>query len=490
MPQQNEIRVFFLKNPKSNILGVETYLKKRGFIVDSHTDLKIAVQVILETQPHYTLIAWDYPNSNIQQIPKIILQSVMTTIIPFCAINEKQFIRQLQICPYPHKIYPPMSGPAIQRLLSKLEKESDQLNDLSAKSETRKFEQASAQQIKSTFKKDEFDQILNSTSFSEQQKSNIYHDKGQRASELRNKTKSNSNSSNIYSLQQQESHQIHQYMNSYNPQQELSPFGNMQVQFISPLKDMIAAQTEQLSSVIKQNLNQQLKSQIEEQLLDLLETQKSIEQKEETVVSSRVDKVSTTNQVFCLVIQTQTRSGFLLTASELECESDNLKALLTNWVQEAFKEQSEEIDLDYGFIIPLPLVNFEHFSKEYAEYTQSVVTDSKTTILSLFRVDRNLLQLRLHQQLDMIEVLVKEVPVQLPVPFDLHLYLPENKKFILYCRQDSSMAALQMDRLHEKRINHLYTQLENEQMIQKYRAEKIIHLMIHDFISRSNKEVV
>jgi hypothetical protein len=93
----------------------------------------------------------------------------------------------------------------------------------------------------------------------------------------------------------------------------------------------------------------------------------------------------------------------------------------------------------------------------------------------------HLMTLQLHELHDMIEILTAEVPISLPVPFDIHLYLPENKKFILYSKKDSLVANIQIDRLKEKKVDKLYSSMDFENHIQKFRAESRIQMMIEKF---------
>jgi DNA-binding response OmpR family regulator len=125
MAESTEKTLFFIKSPTVNSTAIESFLKKRGFIVVSETDIRVAILEIMKTAPDYILISLDHPSERITHLPKLISQSVITTIIAYCSSNDKLQVRKLQASAQPLKLFPPLSGPAIQRLISRLEKEKE-----------------------------------------------------------------------------------------------------------------------------------------------------------------------------------------------------------------------------------------------------------------------------------------------------------------------------------------------------------------------------
>jgi hypothetical protein len=121
--------LFFIKSPNSNITAIELFLKKRGFNVFSDSDLKTAIIEVMKTSPDYIFIAWDHPSEKVMNLPKLIMQSMISTIVAYCTSNGKLQIRKLQSSNQQNKLFPPLSGPAIQRLISKFEKEITTAND-------------------------------------------------------------------------------------------------------------------------------------------------------------------------------------------------------------------------------------------------------------------------------------------------------------------------------------------------------------------------
>lgn len=98
---------------------LEAFLSKRNFDVYSESDIKEALVKALELQPDFIFLAWDHPNSKITQLPALISQSIMAPVVAYIMSNTKEATRKLNICPINPKLYPPISGPAIERLVLK-----------------------------------------------------------------------------------------------------------------------------------------------------------------------------------------------------------------------------------------------------------------------------------------------------------------------------------------------------------------------------------
>lgn len=131
----------------------------------------------------------------------------MTTIIAYCSSNDKLNVRKLQGSGQPLKLFPPLSGPAIQRLISRLEKDKEALNPtVSKKSETqRNATSSNLIQVKSGFKNEDLDNFIKDLPENSDQQTqkleDVYLDKGRRAADLRNLQKGYKNKSHMINPQ-------------------------------------------------------------------------------------------------------------------------------------------------------------------------------------------------------------------------------------------------------------------------------------------------
>jgi hypothetical protein len=450
--------LFFIKNPTANLSAIELFLKKRGFLVHSESDLKSALMEIMKLSPDYIFIAWDHPSDKIMNLPKLILQSMMTTMIAYCLSNDKNQIRKLQSSGQKHKLFPPLSGPAIQRLISKLDKENAltsedfQKNSMSYKEQ----HQSNMIQVKSGQKNHELDQFMSNLSESSHKPTEIYIDKGQRAKELRNK------------------------------QNLLKPSN---VMYLAPVQDIVSSTEHKMSDVTKNKLDQKFDEQIKLPLEEMFETLlESVATEDFTKFKN--ETLENTKYGFCITLEHKTWCGYLIVASEDALDPHSLEIVINQWLTDNLAEATDEHSeiLTQGFELNLYGIAFEKFSEQFSDYTKTVLVHDKKTVVSFFNLPPHLMTIQLHELHDMIEILTAEVPISLPVPFDIHLYLPENKKFILYSKKDSLVANIQIDRLKEKKVDKLYSSMDFENRVQQFRAESRIQLLIEKFKDGQNND--
>lgn len=452
MSEGTQKTLFFIKNPSANLSAIELYLKKRDFNVFSESDLKTALLEIMKISPDYIFLAWDHPNERIVNIPKYILQSMMTTMIAYCTSNEKIQIRKLQGSGQTHKLFPPLSGPAIQRLISKLEKENlaNSADPVAKKTNSSNMQnQSDMIQVKSSDKNKDLDQFMNSLSETESKPSEIYIDKGLRAKELRNKQNITKPSNLLY---------------------------------LAPVQDIVSSTEHKMSESLQKKLDQKFDEQIKLPLEELFETLKDHEYSANEPSILKNETLTIAKYGYCVVVEHKNWNGYLIVASESDVDPVSLESVLTNWINENLEDSNEDVSvLSHGFEVSLSDISYEIFSEKFADYTKTLTLNDKKTVLSFFSVTPEMMHLQLHDDHDMIEILTAEIPISLPVPFDLHLYLPENRKFILYSKKDSLVANIQIDRLKEKKVDKLYSSLDFENKVQKFRAEKRISRLIEKF---------
>ena len=120
-PNTTASTLFFLKNASHNTQPLEHYLESRGFKIKIESAVSTAVEKIKESKPDYVFVAWDHDDHKAQNISaELTDDTTMIAYITSMAEAEKRKLMELDL---PFKIFAPPSGPSIQRLILKLEKE-------------------------------------------------------------------------------------------------------------------------------------------------------------------------------------------------------------------------------------------------------------------------------------------------------------------------------------------------------------------------------
>lgn len=118
--------IYILKTNVQSLKSAETFLKNRGWTVGSGTDLRAALAYIIQKQPAVVLLSADHPNKKVRMLPKLLSQAFPVKIIAFAEKQGSQSMRALQEMKQEYNLFPPVSGPAIERLVRKIKKDEEQ----------------------------------------------------------------------------------------------------------------------------------------------------------------------------------------------------------------------------------------------------------------------------------------------------------------------------------------------------------------------------
>lgn len=115
--------IFILKAKPHSLRSAENFLGNRNWDIRPTTDVKMALMSLLKEPVDYALIGVDHANPNVTRLPDILSQTLKIPIILFAESMTPQSSLLLRSSKYPHILFPPVSGPSIERMLLKIEKE-------------------------------------------------------------------------------------------------------------------------------------------------------------------------------------------------------------------------------------------------------------------------------------------------------------------------------------------------------------------------------
>lgn len=117
---ESKTLLYFIKSPDHDLKSIETFLNKREFQVMSESNLQLVVSQIEKHKPQFIFLALDHHDPAINTIPNLIYPISSAIVIPYTNSTSIRDISRLDQSQYEHKLYPPLSGPSIQRVLNKL----------------------------------------------------------------------------------------------------------------------------------------------------------------------------------------------------------------------------------------------------------------------------------------------------------------------------------------------------------------------------------
>ncbi len=128
-------KVFVIKAKYNGLKLAESFLKNRTWELVSAHDMRVALATLFRHNIDYAMIGVDHPHPHVLKLPDIIAQTIKIPVILFAETMTPQAAHMLRTTRHPYLLFPPVSGPAIERMLLKIEK--DQIQQLQRPSDRR-----------------------------------------------------------------------------------------------------------------------------------------------------------------------------------------------------------------------------------------------------------------------------------------------------------------------------------------------------------------
>lgn len=412
--------ILIIKAPAHNMRPVEHFLQKRNFKVFIEHDVKMAMLKLVEVQPSIIFLAWDHPNLKIMDLPAQMAQATNATIIPYVMGFTREDVRKLDACALNPKLYPPVSGPAIERLISKfvkiqIRKNSDYDEIVSGyKTEKGPAATAAAPVVATPPKKP--------------------------AAPAEQELVTETNpipKSNIIVIKQQKRQEI---LLTYK-KKTLSPGFTAELEKTFPT---------------------QVKIPIEKLLLD--DKNSRPQQKTNSTAVYRA---------YCLAVVSEAWCGYLTTISNYAIETGPLRKIVAEWIKENFENVIEPDEHDFVEITNLDPEWMGQLKKSAEYYEQLEIKDFDIRVC-FFSFEPAKMNVEINDENSLIQMSTQDVPSDEELPFSLHLHLPENKKYIVYTQANKVLTGVQKDRLIANKILLLYTPINFEREYKKFLTAKNI----------------
>lgn len=112
-----------IKNHLNSLKEVENYLRGRKWNVSSFTNLKDAVNFIFQRPPQFILLSLDHSNSLVRELPDQLQNSYKIQVIGYSDNPAYSSSRALLETGVNYYIQPPVTGPALERIILQAQKD-------------------------------------------------------------------------------------------------------------------------------------------------------------------------------------------------------------------------------------------------------------------------------------------------------------------------------------------------------------------------------
>lgn len=464
-PETSKVLLFITDLP-DQLKSVIAFLKKRNYDVHTVSELKDSVTKIFELQPEFVFLAWDHSDRKVTTFAKLLTQTTSSPIIPFINKNTKDSILRFGACPLNPKLYPPLSGPAVERLVLKTGIDDRKLVRDRDRSATTAEELKKAQQILvDSLNQDTTDQneVLLSESPPVPDDLDI---KMPAAPVLTTEDISAQISSHNHNLSQ--------------PKRELEPSQiegfkkNLDDHLKLPLENILANHEEakafngspgyqKSNLIIQKGAPSSMKNSTHMMF-------RTASDNKPTLARGQNEVLAPAHFIYCLSLVSEKWCGYFMVSTSTLLDFTQIDLAFSDWI----KMQMAVGEINESQYFELHNLEPEEWSdiKKQSDFTEQMQIQEHHFELCFLRVSPDDMKILLSDDNNYIRIATEGVPTDLPLDFGLWLHLPENKKYLLYTPQHSPLDEKQKQRLLQNHVDTLFTSLEHEKFYRYYLLKK------------------
>lgn len=504
--------IFIIKRHQNSLKQIETYLRNRNWNVQSTDDIKQAIVLILKAQPKFVLVSVEHPHPKASFLPKILNQAIHCHILPYAEISSPKILKKLNDVGAAHILFPPVSGPAIDRMLNSiLIKEKDPQN-----------QNESSIQVKGSLKKNESDKtIVAKGKIDPAALAKMFSDEKTESDEGEQIIQKGMGIGELHSTEQgppgpARTSSVHLHTDSAGNLGDVLPEDKTEIQSHSKKEESsvteLAKEKKQSEELVEQNSlgavstlepthagvdahpQNELQNQGEQPPVQTtdhnpnpkphLSLARDVETKPRTINHQdeyriELEPVPSITRVACLMVRSLKFSGYLLVSISSEKKIDinfiaNLRLNLFRFLREKGQVVTSEDELE----LKLEAVQFQDLASNYIDFLQKSISSDKEVTMAFLPNKKIDIKLEKAPTEDMFGLDLHQLDGDTNVEFDIYIYLPVNNKYLLFTPKGNILYENQKDRLLKRSISRVYVPKNSEPDVRRYKIRNDLNKMI------------
>lgn len=461
--QTQEIRtILILKSNPLSLQSAEQFLRARDWNIISTTSLAEAIQKLFTTKVDYFLLCANHPHKKIRVLPKILSQATSLNIMAYTDIASTFNMSILNEMGVPYQIVPPVSGPAIERTIFRIQK------DLQAQKDNPKGPAKAGAQNASG---------MLDASFQEKFK-NLFIGEGEDSGSGMDFAFSQSGTSKddpeSFMAYEERMRQSQTHGSAVGIQSKTT--------YPSPFAGIGSSDSEQLPPPKPAFTNiRKSPTALEKSIENVLESAVG-----PTDPGKPVRKIGKAQDCICLSISSDQYRGYLVAAmGQNRRFDDELLLNIQSHLADLFKQEGIPVDEDEPMEIRVRLVDFEAWALEKAEFLKKSLHNGNEVAMAFFLTEKISPQFGESQAKDMVSIDIDDLATDQEVTFDVYVFLPANNKYILYTPKGGIFLKAQKVRLKSKGVDRMHIKKESAPDAKKYHAANTLNNSIEDFETKA-----
>ena len=463
---EDKASLLILKANSNSFKGQEVFLRNREWPFAVTADVTEFVALMAKNQYQIVMIPTDHPNKMVRRLPRLMTEIFACCLIAYSEANTNQAIMALHEWNLKYSLYPPVSGPSILRLISKIQREFDRQEAL----ERIRQRAALAKQAGGGNATLDAEALLAQLVPSDEGGSGSAaigyrpeaQEPGVKKSAVQLIQRAGSESAQVVPQDQASLDQLEEMSREV-----------LRAGFLPVANEVVA----------EPNLRPVKDSDIPlmDALQDALESSRILGS-EPGAHDVPIESVS---RVACLALNASNFRGYLVVAMGADrlVDDEFLRTLQTRLMDfSKFRGLTEPLSGEALLPVRVRPVGFLPWAKSQAQFLLNSVSGGREVALAFFPAPTLDVAVKDSAEKHMVKIPISEIEPSAVLEFDVFLHLPNNAKYILYNKKGRTMFAEQKSRLVRLGVSEVHLKREAVPEIRKYKAQNFLNDKIREFL--------
>lgn len=206
---------------------------------------------------------------------------------------------------------------------------------------------------------------------------------------------------------------------------------------------------------------------------------------DDTVVKGNgevLENLEDNSHLACITVESAKFSGYLVAALGKDKRIDNqFVDLIKVKLLKFLRDNGEPIENDTSLQLKVKRVDFEGWALEYAQFLRKSVHKGDEVAMAFFPYADAQTKVGESAEASMVSVKTDEIQTETPLEFNMYIYLPSNKKYILYTPEGGKFLKEQKARLMRQGVSKMHIQKGDVQNLGKFKAQNHLNSLIKEF---------
>lgn len=424
--------ILIIKSSPKSLQTAEAFLRNRDWVIFSTTNLKEALNFLVEHKPPFVMVSADHTARKVRVLPKILIQAFPVCVISFVEQASTASYRLLMEAATEYKVNPPVSGPAIERTINRYIRDQERI--------TEEAEAAAANDAASAAHLQALARLKSIKALESEEPESL---------EARNTEDFSSDA----------------------PEQALTQ------------PNEIWARMNQDSLVVGREID-------EEELPSVIGegAQKALDETAEIGDGVIHEAVETAADVACITIESTRFAGYLVAAlgKDRKIDDEFIEGIRGRLIK-FLADNGEVLNHEEKLSLKIKPVNFQGWALQYADFLRKSVHRGNEVAMAFFPSKKVKSEVGESASSDMVSIQLEEIQVDVPLEFNLYLYMPVNNKYVLYTPKGSKLYQPQKNRMEVQGVKNVHILKSEVQDLSRFRVQNHLNTMIDQFQANQPK---